>query len=97
MLSVCTGRNGFQVFIAICVCKPVGVWIVQSAMWSTAGRLEFDFWQGKIFHFSTSSWPALGPTQPPIHRVSGALSPGIKRSGREVDHSSLTNAGDKIM
>jgi hypothetical protein len=31
--------------------------------------------------------PALGPTQPPIQWVPGALSLGVKRSGREVGHS----------
>jgi hypothetical protein len=27
------------------------------------------------------------PTQPPIQWVSGAISPGLKRQGREADHS----------
>jgi hypothetical protein len=31
--------------------------------------------------------PALGPTQPPIHWAPGALFLGVKRPGREVDHS----------
>jgi hypothetical protein len=39
------------------------------------------------FLFSTSSRPALGPTQPPIQWVPQALSPGVKRRGREADHS----------
>jgi hypothetical protein len=30
-----------------------------------------------------------GPTQPPIKWVSGALSPGVKRPGREADHSPI--------
>jgi hypothetical protein len=30
---------------------------------------------------------ALGPTQPPIQWVSGALSLGVKRPGREADRS----------
>jgi hypothetical protein len=38
--------------------------------------------------FSTSSRPALGPTQPPIQWVLGAVSPGLKQLGREADHSS---------
>jgi hypothetical protein len=37
---------------------------------------------GKNFHFSMSSTPALGPTQPPIQWV-----PGVKRPKREADHS----------
>jgi hypothetical protein len=34
----------------------------------------------------------LGPTQPPIHWVPGTLSPGLKRQGREADHSSPSSA-----
>jgi hypothetical protein len=41
----------------------------------------------KNFLFSTLSRPAVGCTQPPIQWVPGALSPGVKRSGREADHS----------
>jgi hypothetical protein len=33
--------------------------------------------RGKIFLFSTSSRPVLGPAQPPIQWVQGALSPGV--------------------
>jgi hypothetical protein len=33
-----------------------------------------------------------GPTQPPIQRVPRALSPGVKRPGREADHSPPTSA-----
>jgi len=29
----------------------------------------------------------LGPTQPPIQRVPGALNPGINRPGLEADHT----------
>jgi hypothetical protein len=42
--------------------------------------------------FSTSSRPALGPIQPPIQGVSEALSVGVKRPGREADHSFPTSA-----
>jgi hypothetical protein len=41
--------------------------------------------------FSTSSGPAMGPTQPPIQWVPGALSLGVKRQGREADHSPPTS------
>jgi hypothetical protein len=37
----------------------------------------------KNFHFSISSKPVLGSTQPPFQCVPGAISPGVKRQGRE--------------
>jgi hypothetical protein len=46
----------------------------------------------KNFLFSKSSRPALRSTQPPIQWVTGALSAGVKRPGREVDHSPPTSA-----
>jgi hypothetical protein len=45
-----------------------------------------------IFLFTTASRTALGPTQPPIQWVPGALSLGVKRSGREADHSPPSSA-----
>jgi hypothetical protein len=43
----------------------------------------------KVINFLFSAWyrSVLGPTQPPIQWVPGALSPNIKRPGREADHS----------
>jgi hypothetical protein len=41
--------------------------------------------KGKIFLFSTAYRPILGPTQPPIQWVRGALSHGVNRQGREAD------------
>jgi hypothetical protein len=35
---------------------------------------------------------ALGPTQPPIQWVQGSLSLGVKRPGREADHSPPSSA-----
>jgi hypothetical protein len=46
----------------------------------------------KNFLFSMSSRPALGSTQAPIQWVPGALSPGVKRPGREDDHSPPASA-----
>jgi hypothetical protein len=46
----------------------------------------------KDFLFSTSSRSTLGSTQPPIQWVLGAISPGVKRTGREADHLTPTNA-----
>jgi hypothetical protein len=56
------------------------------------GRPGFDSRQCKIFLFSTAFRPTLGPTQPPIQRLPGAFSLGIKRQGREADHSPPTSA-----
>jgi hypothetical protein len=44
-----------------------------------------------IFLSTTASRPTLGPTQPSIHWVPGALSLGIKRPGYEADHSPPSN------
>jgi hypothetical protein len=46
----------------------------------------------KILLFSTTSRPSLGPTQPPIHWVPGAISLRLKRQGREADHSPPSSA-----
>jgi hypothetical protein len=51
----------------------------------------------RIFLFSTSSRSALEPTQPPIQWVTGALSPWIKREGREADNSSPVSTEVKKM
>jgi hypothetical protein len=41
----------------------------------------------KNIHFSISSTPPLGSTQPPIQWVPGTVSPGVKWQWREADHS----------
>jgi hypothetical protein len=55
---------------------------------------RFRFRRGLgIFLFTTAvSRTALGPTQHPIQCVPGALSLGVKRPGREVDHSPPSSA-----
>jgi hypothetical protein len=45
-----------------------------------------------IFLFTTASRTALVPTQPPIQWVPGSLSLGLKRPGREADHSPPSSA-----
>jgi hypothetical protein len=58
-----------------------------------AGRTRFDSRQVReVFIFSTVCRPALGPTQPHIQRVLGALLPGVKRVGGDADHSPLASA-----
>jgi hypothetical protein len=57
--------------------------------WATGsiiGRFESRQELG-IFLFTTASRPAVGPTQPPIHLVPGALSVGVKQPSHEADHS----------
>jgi hypothetical protein len=44
------------------------------------------------FLFTTAPRTALGLTQPPIQWIPGALSLGIKRPGRETDHSPPSSA-----
>jgi hypothetical protein len=41
----------------------------------------------EFFFFTIESRPALRPTQPPIQWVQEAPSLGVKRPGREADHS----------
>jgi hypothetical protein len=54
----------------------------------TIGVLGFDSRRGlEIFLFTTASRTALGPTQPLIQGVKGALFLGVKRPGSEADHS----------
>jgi hypothetical protein len=66
---------------------------VSIALGWTIGVLWFDSRRGlRIFLFTTASRTALGPTQPPIQWVPGALSLGVKRSGHEADHSPLFSA-----
>jgi hypothetical protein len=45
-----------------------------------------------IFLFTTASRPALVPTHPPFQWVPAVLSSGIKRQGRESDHSPPSSA-----
>jgi hypothetical protein len=45
-----------------------------------------------IFLSATASRPTLGPTQPPIQEIPEVLSPGVKRSVREADHSPQSSA-----
>jgi len=60
------------------------------------GRPAFGSRQGLEFYLlPTASRPPLGLTKPPIQWVPGALSPGIKRSGREADHLPKSDTGVK--
>jgi hypothetical protein len=41
---------------------------------------------------STTSGSGMGPIQPPMHWITGSLSPEVKRPGLEADHSPLSSA-----
>jgi hypothetical protein len=59
----------------------------------TIGVLGFASRRGLgIFLFTIASRTALRPTQPPIHWVPEALSLGVKRPGREANHSPPSSA-----
>jgi hypothetical protein len=79
------------------------IWICRKSRDSSVGialgyglddrGLGFDSRRGLgIFLFTTVSTTALGPTQPPIQWVPGALRSGVKRPGREADHSPQSSA-----
>jgi hypothetical protein len=53
---------------------------------------RFDYRQGQGYLFSIASRPTLGRPQPPIQFVPGALSRGVRRPGREADHSPPSSA-----
>jgi hypothetical protein len=66
------------------ITQPVYHWATGWTIWV----LGFDARQGLgVFPFTTASRTALGPTQPPVQWVPGALSLGLKRPWREADHS----------
>jgi hypothetical protein len=68
------------------ICNPQGVC-------RNISPCLFDSRRGLgIFLFTTASRMALGPTQPPIQWVPGALSVGVKRPVREADHSHPSRA-----
>jgi hypothetical protein len=46
-----------------------------------------DYARNTLINISVDGGPVLGPVQPPIHWVQGALSLGVKRPGREAHHS----------
>jgi hypothetical protein len=53
---------------------------------------------GRVKNFLfTSSRPGLASTEPPVQRVPGILSPGLKRAGHEADHSPPASAKVKKM
>jgi hypothetical protein len=57
------------------------------------GFVGFDSRRGLgMFLFTTASRTALEPTKPPMQWVPGSFSLGVKRPGREADHSPPSSA-----
>jgi hypothetical protein len=68
-------------FLALLRGEPVSS--VRYSVWIRAGRPGdrglFPRRGERIFSLASVSRPALGPTQPPVQRIPGVLSPGLKR------------------
>jgi hypothetical protein len=86
------------IYVSLCVSIAVRYFSTPNLVRSTVavsmiGRSGFDSrrWLG-ILLFDTASRQAMEPTQPPIQRVPGVLSLGVKRPGRETDHSPTSSA-----
>jgi hypothetical protein len=82
--------SSFQLFSCVFFFVLWSMWTRDSAVgvaigYGLEGRgVEVQVPVGILF-LPTSSSPALGPTQPPIQWVPLALSPRVKRPGREAD------------
>jgi hypothetical protein len=71
----------------------IAQWVSRWATGWMIGALGFDSpWGLGIFLSTTASTTDLGPAQPPIQRVPGALSLEVKRPGREAGHSPQSSA-----
>jgi hypothetical protein len=83
----------FQLYTAVCLFIHLEIvtffWNIRMQLavtWLCAAKgKEFESRWRRNFYFM-SSRRALGPTQPPIQWVPWAISPGVKRPGREANH-----------
>jgi hypothetical protein len=100
LAKICCNTE-FGIFVSvICTYFKEPGWRSRYSDWLQAGRPRgHSKSPGRVKNFLcfTSSRPALRPTQPPTQMVLAALSPGVKRPGREADHSTPTSAEVKKM
>jgi hypothetical protein len=61
-------------------------------LYDRAIEVQYPAEAKRIFPLASLSRQALGPTQPPVQWVLGALPPGLKRLGRDTDHSPPSSA-----
>jgi hypothetical protein len=54
--------------------------------------MELQLWSVNAINTANTLVCHLGPTQPPIYWSPGSLSLGVKRPGREADHSPPSSA-----
>jgi hypothetical protein len=64
--------------------------------WKTETPLRHHIQHNGSLLSTTASRTALGPTDPPIQCVPGSLSLGVKRPGREADHSPPSSAESRM-
>jgi hypothetical protein len=69
----------------LCIVTEPG-WLSQYSDWATVWTTGARFPAG-TYLFDIASRPLLGPTQPPTEWVPRALSPAVKRTGREANNS----------
>jgi hypothetical protein len=82
---------GAQTCVCVCVHSTYLISVVQR--WATGWIIGGSSpGRDEIFLFTAASRLVLGPTQPPIQWAPEALSLGVKRPGREADHSPPSSA-----
>jgi hypothetical protein len=90
LINFCKQFEGTKTDKRRCQCSSVS-----TATRLRAGRSRFDPRQGQgrdFFLFFPGYKPAVRPMQPPIQRISGALSSGEKQRWRKADDSPPSNA-----
>jgi hypothetical protein len=88
----CMGMLLYNVYLLNAWSRDSSVGIVTGYGMDDRGCRSSSPGRVKNFPFSTSCRPALGRTQPPIQWVPRAISPEVKRRGREADHSPPTSS-----